>query len=85
MQNSVHNIPLWSMCIKSLSLSTVVLSIGMGPMPAIVDRLGYDVQKCSSSRPRPIIQTQKKLEGVLVQSVTTRDWSSYMFVNMVRQ
>ena len=28
-----------------VSLSTVVLSIGMGPMPAIVDLWGYDVQK----------------------------------------
>ena len=27
--------------ITSLSLSTVVLSIGMGPMPAIVDLWGY--------------------------------------------
>ena len=33
----------------SLSLSMVVLSIGMGPMPAIVELWGYDVQYSSFS------------------------------------
>ena len=47
-----------------LSLSTVVLSIGMGPMPAIVH---YDVQNSScssssSSRSTPITQKQSNIK-----------------------
>ena len=41
--------------------TSVVLSIGMGPMPAIVDLWGYDVQNssCCSSRSTPITQKSK--------------------------
>ena len=64
--------------IHTVSLSTVVLSIEMVPMPAIVDVWGYDVQNCScsssssssSDRSTPITQKQI-IVGVLV-SVTTR-------------
>ena len=42
---------------EMISLSMVVLSIGMGPMPAIVDLWGYDVQNSSSfDRSTPITQ-----------------------------
>ena len=34
-------VPVGVVWAKVLSLSTVVLSIGMGPMPAIVDLWGY--------------------------------------------
>ena len=39
----------WYWVSNNISLSTVVLSIGMGPMPAIVDLWGYNVQSCSCS------------------------------------
>ena len=35
-------VPVGVVWAKVLSLSTVVLSIGMGPMPAIVDLWGYN-------------------------------------------
>ena len=63
--------------IHTVSLSTVVLSIEMVPMPAIVDVWGYDVQNCScssssssssSDRSTPITQKQI-IVGVLL---TTR-------------
>ena len=54
-----------------VSLSMVVLSIGMGPMPAIVDLWGYDVQNSSFfDRSRPIYNLKTKqyqnFVGVLV-------------------
>ena len=44
---------------------SLVLSIGMGPMPAIVDLWGYDGQNCScssSSRSTPITQKQSNIK-----------------------
>ena len=45
----LNNVSTHNHIILAQSLSTVVLSIGMGPMPAIVDLWGYNGQNCSST------------------------------------
>ena len=59
----------------------VVLSIGMGPMPAIIDLWGYDVQNCScSSSPSGSTPITQKVSNIFCGCVGIRNHKGLVIV-----